>query len=92
MKTHTLAYYKALAGGICDKMLPERPEHSLPPGWAASMILAGRRTNGFRSAVLMGCVVGALIERGHPDKAEAVINEMAAYAEFVGTSFPVDID
>lgn len=92
MKTHTLTYYKARAGAICDMMLPERPEQSLPPSWAASMILAGRRTNGFRSSVMMGCVVGALIERGHPDKAEAVIKEIASYAEFSGAALPVDLD
>ncbi|WKV22089.1 hypothetical protein Phage2-1_00089 [Achromobacter phage 2-1] len=90
MSLHTLPYYKARAGSICDALTRPSPEQRNTVPWAASVVIGGRRTNGFRAAVLMACVVGALVERGHPDLAEALIKELASYAEFEGAAKPVD--
>lgn len=84
MSLHTLPYYKARAGSICDALTRPSPEQRNTVPWAAHEITTGRRTKGFRAAVLTGLVVGALIERGFPDKAEELLKILSAYAEFTG--------
>lgn len=73
----SLNSYKFEAGKIADRALASPGG----PYIAAAEILAGRGTKGARAALITGLVVGALVERGRPEVAEAITIELGQVVE-----------
>lgn len=70
-----LGGFKWRAGQLADQCLTKGPAA------VALMTLSKKRTKGAEAALLAGLVVGALLERGQADKAEAYTVELAKLAE-----------
>ena len=72
MSDNLLKLYKVYAAQIANGLTHAQPEKRMPMAQAVDHILRNRITKGARAALLSGLVVGALVERGHPDIAENV--------------------
>lgn len=68
---HSINSYKWHAGNIADTA--RRGGHEE----AARIIVARRVSYGARAALLSGLVIGALVESGHADVAEKVLESLA---------------
>lgn len=87
MNTNTpvsiLNQYKAEAGRIADSIIGPQTisgSHSLSAARGTLRVLKSKRGKGAHAALLGGLVVGALVERGHADKAEALTIELSRQA------------